>query len=344
MSYSKTKINIWLILLCLVLVSNWALYKTSFGSMVVPDDPNPVVIGSLLDLIIIAPILFMLYKKKFSIKMAISLIAIGCICARMIIPMEFLKPFDAVTWVGIGSEAAIVLFELSLVISFARYLPKIKIAVRKSELPAVFSFPQAVDQYVTKNPIIYVICSEVLMFYYAFFSWKKKAREGMTIYKSSSVIAFQIMMIHAIVIETIGVHWLLHITGFPLVLSIIMLILNIYGVIFFLGDIQALRLNPVYFNHQAVFLSQGLMKRAEIHFDNIEEIVTDKEVLRKKLPKNTLSFVATDFTEVYPDVILKLKSPIKATLAMGIQREFSQVAIRSDEPDAFLEKIISATK
>ena len=53
-----------------------------------------LLIGSLLDLIVVAPCLFMLHKKKFTWKMAIALIAAGCIVARFLIPAEFLQPFQ----------------------------------------------------------------------------------------------------------------------------------------------------------------------------------------------------------------------------------------------------------
>lgn len=339
MTLGKTRINLWLVLLLLVMVSNWTLYKTEFGAMILTEETNPVVIGSLLDFIVIAPILFMLYKKKFSWKMAIGLIASGCIAAKLIIPASYLQPFDAITWTGIGLEAAIVLFELSLVITFVRYMPKIKASVRNSDLPRVFSFPEAVDQFVTKNPIVYAICSEVLVFYYSLLSWKIKPREGITIYKNSSLIAFQVMLIHAVVLETLGVHWMLHYIGINPVVSIIMLVLNVYTVFFILADIQALRLNPIYFNRESVFLSQGLMQRVEIQFDNIDELITDKEVLQGKLPKGTLSFVARDFETVYPDVIIKLKNPVKGTFIMGLQKDCTQVAVRTDSPNEFLEKL-----
>lgn len=341
MSLNKVKINIWLILLLLVLTSNFVLYKTQLGDLILTEETNPVVFGSLLDLVVISPILFMLYKKKFSWKMAVALIATGCITAKVLIPASYLQPFDAITWTGIALEAAIVIFEISLIISFIRYMPKIRNAVRKSVFPAVFSFPQAVDKYVQKNPIIHVICSEALMFYYLLVSWKKKPRNGITIYKSSNYIAFQIMLIHAIVIETIGVHWMLHIIGLNPIVLAVMLILNIYGIFFIIADIQTLRLNPIYINNDAVYISQGLMKRAEIRFDNIEKIITAQEVLQSKLAKNTLQFVAKDFEKVFPDVIIKLNKPIKATLTMGLQKEYSQVAIRTDSPAEFLQKLQS---
>lgn len=337
MTLVKQKVNVWLILLLLVLISNFVLYQTKLGDMILTGDTNPVVIGSLIDFIIISPILFMLYKKKFSWKMAITLIATGCIAARFIIPSQYLRPFDTITWIGIAFEGVFVIFELALIVTFFRYMPKIIRYAKESTLPTVFSFPKAVDQYVLKNPIIHVICSETLMFYYAFCSWKKKQPEGITIYKNSSLIAFQIMLIHAVIIETIGVHWLLHLLNVSPILSIILLILNIYGVIFLLGDMQALRLNPIYADEKAVYISQGLMKRAEIEFEQIEEIIVDQEILQSKLPKGTLEFVARDFEQVYPDVLIKLKSPMKAPLVMGIEKEYSQIAIRTDSPGEFLE-------
>ncbi|MFY3790620.1 beta-carotene 15,15'-monooxygenase [Ureibacillus sp. MALMAid1270] len=340
MTISKLKgNNIWLVLLGLVLASNFVLYKTQFGAMILTEETNPVVIGSLIDFIIIAPTLFMLYKKKFSWKMAIGLIATGCIAAKLIIPANYLQPFDTITWTGIALEAAIFILELSLIISFVRYMPKIKNAVRNSSLPKVFSFPQAVDQYVSKNPLIFAICSEVLVFYYSLLSWKKKPVEGITIYKNSSFMAFQIMLIHATVLETIGVHWLFHYIEINPVVSIIMLVLNIYTVLFLLADIQALRLNPVFFNEESVYLSQGLMKRIKIEFENIEALIVDPEVLQSKLSKDTLDFVARDFETVYPDIIIKLRKPVKGTHLMGLEKQYTQVAVRTDSPNEFLEKL-----
>lgn len=340
MTVSKSKTNyIWLILLFFVLLSNFILYKTPFGNSILPENPNSVVIGSLFDFIIIAPATFLLYKKKFSWKLAIGLIATGCVAARFIIPKEYLQPFSAITWSGIVAEGAIVFLEIALVVTLFRYMPKIIKDVKGSSLPTLFAFPQAVDRYVKKLPIIDVICIEFLTYYYAFASWKKKPYEGYTIHKNSSAVALNIMIIHAIVIETIGIHWLLHYLNIPTFISIILLILNIYGVIFILGDMQALRLNPIYFTENSILVSQGLMKRAEIPFEYIEEIVTDKEQLEQKLSKDIVSFVVVDFEKVYPNVLIKLKNPIKGSFVLGIERNFTKVALKLDDPKSFIEKI-----
>lgn len=271
------------------------MYKTEFGNSLIPENPNAVVIGSLLDFIILAPVTYLLYKKQFSWKLVIGLIATGCVAARFIIPKDYLQPFNAITWSGIAAEGAIFLLEILLIVTFVRYLPKIIKEVKGSTLPLLFSFPQAVELYVKKNPIIFVICTELLTYYYALLSWKKKPYEGFTIHKNSNFIALNIMILYAIVLETVGVHWLLHVLNVPIVVSVILLLLNVYGVIFILGDMQALRLNPIYFNENSLYVSQGLMKRVEIPYELIEEIITEKEQLEQKIKKDTLPFIVVDF-------------------------------------------------
>ncbi len=144
-----------------------------------------------------------------------------------------------------------------------------------------------------KNLIIKVLCSELFMFYYALFAWKKKAPEGITLHKNSSYIAFMIMIIHAIVIETLGIHWWLH--DKSAILSIILLVLNVYSIFFFLGDMNAVRLNPIHFTNDSMYISLGLMKRAKIAYSDIEAIIEDPQELEKKIKKDTLDFIANEF-------------------------------------------------
>ncbi len=332
--------KIWLLLLILVLGSNIALYHTDFGQFVLVGADNGVVIGSLIDLVIVAPLLFLGYKKQKSLKQFILLMAMGLIAARFLIPMTYLKPFVAITWIGFVLEAGLLLVELLLLVTLVKYLPRIVKATKESNLPTVFAFSNAVDKYVKKHPIIHIICSEMLMFYYAFLSWRRKPIQNsfsLTLYKNSSYIAFQIMLIHAILIETIGIHWLLHEKS--VILSIALLLFNIYSVVFFLADIQAVRLNPVQFDENKIYISLGLMKRMEVAWDEIEEAITDKEILKQKLTKDTIDFVAKDFEKVLPDVILKLKEPKEATLIMGFKKNYQQIAIKFDHYDAFKEAL-----
>ncbi len=325
----KEKRNIWLVFLFVVLISNYSLYNTGIGVSILPAETAGVVLGSLLDFIIVMPVFMMLYKRKFSIKQAIILAASGCIAARFIIPIDHLQPFVAVTWAGFAIEGALIVIEVLFVTTLVYYMPKILADVRASALPDIFSFPQAVEKHAPKYRIIQLLCTDLLVLYYGFASWKRKERAGITLHKSSSYIAFQMMMIHAIVIETIGIHWWLHEKS--MVLSILLLILNVYSVLFFIADMQAVRLNPIYATNDALYLSLGLMKRTTIRFANIEKIEKDPELLKEKLSKDTIDFIARDFGEAYPQIILKMREPLEVTFMLGIKKRYNHVAIKVDQ-------------
>ncbi|MEJ9313696.1 beta-carotene 15,15'-monooxygenase [Priestia megaterium] len=338
--HKKTVSFVALFLLLLVISSNYVLYHSSFGLQSLPGDFNGVVVGSILDLSLVAPLLFLAWQRKFSLKYFIVLMATGLIAARFIIPSEYLASFQSVMWLGVGIEGLLILFELSLLFMLVKNVPPILRRIKSSSFPLLFSFSRAINEKFPNQTFIHILCSEMLMFYYAFGTWKKQpSNEGntFTLYKHSSFITFQIMIIHAIVIETLGLHWLLHNTS--MILSIILLILNIYSIVFFIGDIQALRLNPLRVDNDRLYVSFGLAKRMEIRFQDIEEIIEDTHILEQKIPSTTIEFIARDFETVHPDLLLILKSPIEATLFMGIKKKYQQVAIRIDDSHAF-KKIV----
>ncbi len=142
------------------------------------------------------------------------------------------------------------------------------------------------------------------------------------------------MLIHAIIIETIGIHWWLH--SKSLIVAIILLVLNVYSVIYLIGDLQAMRYNPTYVTDDKIYLSQGLGKRIIIPLDKIKTITWGHNAaIQSKKDKNLLEFIAKDFEDAKPDCLIELNERIEAVLFLGMNRTYSQVAIRLDEPERF---------
>ncbi|MBC5637377.1 beta-carotene 15,15'-monooxygenase [Ornithinibacillus sp. BX22] len=339
MSFSRELLRHgWLMMLVLILSSNMLLYHTTFGVSIIPENSNGVVIGSIIDLAIVSPILFIAWIRKWSWKYIVSAIAIGLILTRFLIPFHYLQPFAALTWIGFIAEGVLILIELSILISLFVYIPKIIKLVKQSALPVLFSFHQAVQQMVNNAPIIHIICSEMLMFYYAFASWRKQPKltqTTFTLHQNSSFIALRIMLIHAIVIESIGIHWWLH--NISPVVAVVLLIFNIYGVILLLGDIQAVRLNPTLVTNEKLYVSLGLMKRMELEWSNVERIIHHTAELDEEKAKETVDFIAQDLEKVTPTVILELRKPTQVVLIMGFKKQYRRVAIRVDEPERFVK-------
>jgi hypothetical protein len=333
--------NGWFILLLLVLSANYTLYHTPLGMDLLPVNPNLVVVGSMIDLAVISPVLFLAWKRKLNPKNVMLGVAAGLVFVRFLIPIEFLAPFQAVTWVGFAVEGGALLLEILVLVTLFNYLPRIIRTASESPLPLLFSFSKAVNQHVKAQPIIRIICSEMLMYYYAFASWRKKPRLGpgrFTLHQKSSLLSLNIMLIHATIIEMAGLHWWLHEKS--LVLSLVLLVVNLYTIVLLIGNLQAVRHNPLLVTEKGFYLSLGLMKRIEIKWSDIEEVTTVPKQDQYKSSKNTLEFIARDFELATPDFVFKLKQPVAATLLMGVSREYSLVALKVDDPVGFRDALM----
>lgn len=330
MVYRKTrKANISLAFLLLLLTTNFLLYQSGVPDFLSLPLTSSVAIGSLLDLAIVAPILVYV-AFKISIKQTIGLMVFGLVLAKFLIPTELYAPYRGILYTGLALEALLVFAELALIFIVIRKASAIRSEMKEMNEDAIYSLLSTVEKVATKNVFIRIIMSEFLMFYFALFTWKKKApsHEGVvTMHKKTSSVAMNIMLIHAIVIETIGLHWWLHEKS--LVLSVILLVLNIYSVFFIIADIQITRLHPMEIKNGKLYITQGMASRIIVSLSNIQEVEWGVTVPSK----NTLQFVYKDFEKVEPQAIVHLHEPVEAVMFMGMKKKVTEFAIRVDEPE-----------
>lgn len=143
------------------------------------------------------------------------------------------------------------------------------------------------------------------------------------------------MLIHCILIETIGIHWWLHEKS--AVLSLALLILNIYSVVYFLGDIQATRLNPLTIKNGKMTVSLGLAQRIAVPLESLESVRWGVEP-----DAQAMKFVAKDFEEFAPQVVIDFDTPQQAVLLFGQTKTVSQIAIKVDDPEK-LKKLLDSS-
>lgn len=84
--------------LLFVLISNYLLYHSFFQINSSSPNLNGVVVGSILNLGLVVPLLFLGWQRKFSLKYFIMLMLAGLILARFIIPIEYFSSFEAVIY------------------------------------------------------------------------------------------------------------------------------------------------------------------------------------------------------------------------------------------------------
>jgi len=114
------------------------------------------------------------------------------------------------------------------------------------------------------------------------------------------------------------------------ILSIVLLLLNLYSILLFLADIQITRLHPIEIKNGRLFVTQGIMQRCVVDLKDIKSMVW-RDINPHQ--KDVIYFMVKDFEEVQPQVLIKLKEPIQATLFMGRKKWVSEIAIRVDEPE-----------
>lgn len=328
-----------IVALLLVLISNLLLYRLPAPFLPTPHEAKGVVFGSLMDLMIIAPllILYITRSKRMTFKRLLTWIVLGVVAARLIIPLDYFTPFRWVPYVAIGVESIFVLMEIGLLILLITYFPRIIQEVKRRRESPLFSFPMIVEETIRKHPFLRLISAECVMFYYAFATWKQKPQlddKTFTLHHNTSLVAFYVMLIHAIVIETLGIHWWLHEKS--MILSLVLLIVNVYSLIYFLGDLQVIRLNPLVVKEEEIQVSLGLGKRMTIPFQEIDRIVWDEEASTFNLKdKQLIDFMARDFEGVTPQCVIIFKRPLRAIRFLGFEKEYQRAAFRVDDLKPF---------
>lgn len=340
---SRRRKGIWIGLVSLIMLSNYLLYALP----IVPAAPKEVVLGSLLDCMFVIPIItyFFIIRKRYSLTYIVPVVIAGYIFTRFIIPSDYLQDFSYVSYIIIAGEIAFVCLELFILYKIVRKLPTIikKYKEYKSEYSSFsYAIDAAFDATMKRNKLIDIIVTECKLIYYAFLSWREKVPEGEYVYsyhKKTGAIGVYIMIIHATLIESIGFHYLLH--QWNPVIAWILLILNVYAMIYFIAEIQAMRKNPLNVTEEQVIIQIGLGKKIVIPFTQIDNIAFYKgdELLTAKEGKQVLDATVMEFIKEPATFEITLKEPVKVQLLYGFSKTVSRVHLNVDEERKFYDAV-----
>ncbi|MGE7881953.1 hypothetical protein [Bacillus sp. NPDC094077] len=346
-SISRRRKSIWIGIVAIIMLSNYLLYALP----IVPAAPKEVVLGSLLDFLFVIPVItyFFIIRKRYSLTYIFPVIIAGYLFARFIIPSNYLQAFSFVSYIIVAGEIVFVGLELFLLYKIVRMLPKI-VDRYKEYIREYSSFSYAIDAAVDatmkRNKVVDVILTECKLIYYAFLSWRVKVPDGEFTYsyhKKTGAIGVYIMIIHATAIESIGFHYLLH--QWNPVIAWILFILNVYAMLYFLAEIQAMRKNPIIVTEEKVIIQIGLGKKVAIPFTQVNNIVFYKgESLTKEEEKEVLNATVMEFIKEPATIEITLREPIKAQLLYGFTKTVSRVHLNVDEERKFYDAVTERLK
>lgn len=262
-SIKRPKFILYFGLLALILLSNFFLYRMPFMQPL----PNGAVLGSIFDFMFMIPLLTYLFiiRKRFSLKYIGLVILAGYGAAYFIIPNQHLQQYPFIHYIVAISEGSLVILELYIFYKVLTKLPALihdYRAICQQNSFFQYKFRLTIDKHFKNLPMFHILLTELSIFYYSLFSWHTKATvlpgQTFTYHKNTSSIAVNILLIHGAVLESIGFHYILQ--SWNEIAAYILLFLNVYGVLYFLGEIQATRLTPFYLSNQSLYLQVGLSK------------------------------------------------------------------------------------
>ncbi|KFM99758.1 hypothetical protein D0U04_14055 [Bacillus clarus] len=344
---SRRRRGIWFALVAFIILSNYLVYAIP----ITPVVPKEVALGSLLDFIIVIPVItyFFIIRKRYSLTYIFPVVIAGYVFARFIIPSDYLQAFSFVSYIILAGEIAFVGLELFILYKIARNLPKIIRGYkeyRREYSSFSYAIDKALDATMKRSVAVNVIVSECKLLYYAFFSWRAKVQESEFTYsyhKKTGAIGVYVMLIHATLIESIGFHYLFH--QWNPVIAWILLILNLYAMFYFLAEIQAIRKNPIIITEESVVLQIGLGKKIIVPYTQIEGIIFYKGgPLTKEEEKETLEATVLEFIKEPATFEIKLKEPIKAQLLYGFSKNVRRVHLNVDDDRKFYDTLMEKLK
>lgn len=149
-----------------------------------------------------------------------------------------------------------------------------------------------------------------------------------------------IMLIHATIIETIGLHMLVH--QWSAILSWVILALNSYGVLFFIGEIQAIRLSPFMAKHNNLYLQIGMMKSAVIPFETIVQLraYEGPAKLHKVERKTTMDATVKDISNEKPAYEIILREKVEIQYMYGFKKDVTRILLNVDDYQSFRKALL----
>lgn len=229
----------------------------------------------------------------------------------------------------------LVLIEAALLIFLAFRLVRLYALVREQRREG-YSLVTAVIVAATRSfgtapivPVLRLALLELGLLGYSLFGWFRRppvrARAFSNHRRDDDTVMIALVML--IVLETVPVHVLLH--PYSPVLAWVLLLLNLYSLMWLLGDIAARRNRPVLLFNDRLRLVRGLRTEAVIRLPDVLRVEAGGEEAELSVGPE-------------PRFVFRLREPLKVYGWFGALREVKSVAVGVDEPVEFLNTLALA--
>ena len=286
------------------------------------------------DLLLTVPLLYFLIIRKTEIPKTtvVPVMIIGLLIGLNLLPVE------SQTYVLLFKTWALPIIEISIityVIIKVRYAIK-KYKTLKGVSPDFFSALKSTCSEILPKKLVTPFATEVAVFYYGFFNWRKKTYEDneFTNHKNSGTPALLGGLVLVLAIEAFVLHIL--VAGWSIIAAWILSALSIYTAIQIIGFARAFAARPISINQDSLSLKYSLLNEVTIPINAIESI----ELSKKEMDKDPLTKKLSPLGELEShNMIIRLKEEHQLTGLYGMKKNFKVLGLYVDEAERFKNEL-----
>ncbi|WP_240927302.1 hypothetical protein [Paenibacillus thiaminolyticus] len=306
-------------------------------SMLLTSPSPPLSLGVALDFMVVLPLLvFWLCMRRMSnqklaaFARALATALAGYAAARLFVPIhgtELRLALDsAALGTGIGLAACALYYAARLRATYRQS--------RSGGASPVNSIRNAFTKTASSERLGRLLAHEASIGYHAFLSWRKKPyttehAAAFSATEQSSMLVIVIGAIHLLVLEGIGLHFLVH--HWSALAAWILSLSNVYLIFVLIADYRLTKLNPVEVTERLIRIRIAHDIWTDIDRDQIAAV----RLLKEPLSNDELRHTAAPLFGT-PNIMLDLTAPVSVTGRFGISRSLEHIALCLDQPHEFI--------
>jgi hypothetical protein len=288
------------------------------------------------DFLIFIPALYFLIIRKTSIPnfTVVPVLVLSMVLCGFMLPESqqwYLNGFE--TWVFPIFELAVISFVVWKVHQVIRTFRESK----KEELDFFTALKETCQELVPRRAVMPLV-TEISVFYYGFFQWRKRKLRSneFSYHKSSGAVTLLIAVIGMVSVEMITVHVLL--SKWSVIAAWVLTILSVYSGIQIFGFAKAMLQRPIQITEDNLVLRFGILKETSIPLHEIKSIELTTKDLDPQADFAKLSILLA--IEVH-NLLIHLQNEQEVVGLYGKTASFHKMALHIDDKNRFVEMIES---
>lgn len=286
-----------------------------------------------IDIVVGIPVLgylFLVRPRRAPATILALLLLVGVLLAHFILPDSGKRYLN---WIQLAvpiAEIALFLYGLSKI----RHLIQQYHAIRPTAIYTTDALEQSLHAVIGKSPVVSIFLTEAALLYYAVGGWFTRyhppasVRHVFTYHLKSGYGMVAAMMMGLSLIELPLVHLVVH--HFNPIVAWVLSFLSAYGLLWMIGDYQAIRLHPIVIDENHLHLRAGMRWRVSLPLADIQTVRTLQQRELKNKAILDLSVAGS------PKLLLELRDPVRVRGLFGMKRVTRQLALAVDEEQAFI--------